>query len=66
MSTKNTMFTVRKLAFCALALALESGDSSQATIFEPLPDDQTEDETAGQSGKNSGQNDAPRHSWGSA
>lgn len=50
----------------ALALALESGDSSQATIFEPLPDDQTEDETAGQSGKNSGQNDATRHSWGSA
>ena len=50
----------------ALAWAIESGDSSQATVFEPLPDDQTEDETAGQSGKNSGQNGAPRHSWGSA
>jgi hypothetical protein len=49
----------------ALAWAIESGDSSQATVFEPLPDDQTEDETAGQSGKNSGQNDKTRHSWGS-
>ena len=50
----------------ALACAVETGDSSQATIFEPLPDDQTEDETAGRSGKNSGQNDELRHSWGSA
>lgn len=50
----------------ALAYAVETGDSSQATIYEPFPDDQAEDETAGQSGKNSGQNDAPRHSWGSA
>ena len=50
----------------ALAYAVETGDSSQATIYEPLPDDQAEDETAGRSGKNSGQNDELRRSWGSA
>jgi hypothetical protein len=51
----------------ALAWALESGDSSQATVYEPLPDDQSEDEeTAGRSGKYSGTNDGTRHSWGSA
>lgn len=51
----------------ALAWAVESGDSSQATVYEPLPDDQSEDEeTAGRSGKNSGQNDELRHGWGSA
>lgn len=50
----------------ALAYAVETGDSSQATIYEPLPDDQAKDETAGRSGKNSGQNDEHRHSWGSA
>jgi hypothetical protein len=50
----------------ALAAALEAGDSSQATVFEPLPDDQSEDETAGQSGTYSGTNDTARHSWGSA
>lgn len=51
----------------ALAWALESGDSSQATVYEPLPDDQSEDEeTTGHSGKYSGTNDGTRHSWGSA
>ena len=50
----------------ALAYAVETGDSSQATIYEPLPDDQAEDETAGRSGKNSGQNDELRRSLGSA
>lgn len=47
----------------ALACAVETGDSSQATIFEPLPDDQSEDETAGRSGKNSGQNSTQRSLW---
>ena len=50
----------------ALAMAIEAEDSAQASIFEPLPDDQTEDETAGQSGKNSGRNDHKRRLRGSA
>lgn len=51
----------------ALAWAVENGDSSQATVYEPLPDDQNEDEeTAGRSGKISGQNDELRNGWGSA
>jgi hypothetical protein len=47
----------------ALACAVETGDSSQATIFEPLPDDQTEDETAGRSGNYSGRNSTQRSLW---
>lgn len=50
----------------ALALALETGDSSQATVFAAPPDDQDEDETAGRSGQNDRQNDDARRSWGRA
>jgi hypothetical protein len=50
----------------ALACALDAGDAAQATVFEPLPDDLSEDETAGQSGIYSGHNDDARQLRGSA
>ena len=49
----------------AIALALETGDSTQADFSEPLPDAQSMDETAGQSGKNGGRNDYAALKWGS-
>lgn len=48
----------------ALACALDTGDSSQATVFEPLPDgEQADDTDAGRSEQNGEQNVMQRSSW---